>query len=61
MAAALMEAGFEVHDVHMSELPDKIKNFDSYNGLVVPGGFSYGDVLGAGSGMSNTILFNPKN
>ncbi len=60
MAAALMEAGFEVHDVHMSELLDKIKNFDLYNGLVVPGGFSYGDVLGAGSGMSNTILFNPK-
>ena len=60
MAAALIAAGFEVNDVHMSELPDKIKNLDSYSGLVVPGGFSYGDVLGAGSGMSNTILFNPK-
>ena len=60
MAAALMAAGFEVNDIHMSELPDKIKNLDSYSGLVVPGGFSYGDVLGAGSGMSNTILFNPK-
>ena len=60
MAAALIAAGFEVNDVHMSELLDKIKNLDLYNGLVVPGGFSYGDVLGAGSGMSNTILFNPK-
>ena len=58
MAAALMAAGFEVHDVHMSQIATKIKNFDEYSGLVIPGGFSYGDVLGAGSGMSNTILFN---
>ena len=33
-----------------------MKNFDDCSGLVVPGGFSYGDVLGAGSGMSNTIM-----
>ena len=57
MAAALMEAGFEVKDLHMSEFGSSIKELDSYRGLVVPGGFSYGDVLGAGSGMSNTILF----
>ena len=60
MAAALMEAGFEVKDVHMSEFGSSIKDLDSYRGLIVPGGFSYGDVLGAGSGMSNTILFNRK-
>lgn len=60
MAAALMEAGFEVKDLHMSEFGSSIKELDSYKGLVVPGGFSYGDVLGAGSGMSNTILFNRK-
>ena len=50
MAAALMASGFEVRDVHMSELGTKVKNFDDCSGLVVPGGFSYGDVLGAGSG-----------
>ena len=60
MAAALMEAGFEVDDIHMSEFGLKTKDLDSYKGLVVPGGFSYGDVLGAGSGMSNTIMFNAK-
>ena len=58
MAAALMEAGFEVDDLHMSEIGKKITNLDNYQGLVVPGGFSYGDVLGAGSGMSSTIIFN---
>ena len=60
MAAALMEAGFDVDDIHMSEFALKTKDLDSYKGLVVPGGFSYGDVLGAGSGMSNTIMFNAK-
>ena len=60
MAAALMASGFEVRDVHMSELGTKVKNFDDCSGLVVPGGFSYGDVLGAGSGMSNTIMHNAK-
>ena len=58
MAAALMEAGFEVDDLHMSEIGKQITNLDDYQGLVVPGGFSYGDVLGAGSGMSSTITFN---
>ena len=60
MAAALLEAGFDVDDVHMSELGNHINSLDSYRGLVVPGGFSYGDVLGAGSGMSSTIIFNSK-
>ena len=41
MAAALMAAGFEVQDVHMSQIATKIKNFDVYSGLVIPGGFSY--------------------
>ena len=58
MAAALMESGFEVDDLHMSEIGKQITNLDDYQGLVVPGGFSYGDVLGAGSGMSSTITFN---
>ena len=56
MAAALMAAGFEVNDVHLSEVGTKIKSFDEFIGLVVPGGFSYGDVLGAGKGMAKTIL-----
>ncbi len=60
MAAALIEAGFEVDDVHLSEIGSKIKDLNSFRGLIIPGGFSYGDVLGAGSGMSNTIMFNTK-
>ena len=58
MAAALLDSGFEVIDLHMSEIGKRITNLDAYQGLVVPGGFSYGDVLGAGSGMASTIIFN---
>ena len=60
MAASLMAAGFEVEDIHLSEVGTSIKSLDKFSGLVVPGGFSYGDVLGAGNGMSKTIMFKPR-
>lgn len=58
MAAALARAGFEPHDVHMSDLFARRKHLDGYSGLVVCGGFSYGDVLGAGEGWAKTILYH---
>jgi phosphoribosylformylglycinamidine synthase len=58
MAAAFDRAGFECIDIHMQDLIDKRINLDSFNGLVACGGFSYGDVLGAGGGWAKTILYN---
>lgn len=59
MAYAFDIAGFETVDVHMSDLLSGSQNLNSFNGLVACGGFSYGDVLGAGEGWAKTILFNP--
>jgi phosphoribosylformylglycinamidine synthase len=56
MAAALDRAGFEAHDVHMSDLIAGRESLESYTGLVACGGFSYGDVLGAGGGWAKSIL-----
>ena len=53
-------AGFEAEDVHMQDLLDGSKNINNFNGMAVCGGFSYGDVLGAGGGWSKTILYNSK-
>ena len=58
MAAAFDRAGFEAVDVHMSDVLSGEVSFDDYRGLVACGGFSYGDVLGAGRGWANSILFN---
>ena len=58
MAAAFNEVGFCAVDVHMSDLIDKKITLDEFSGLVACGGFSYGDVLGAGRGWANSILFN---
>ena len=58
MAAAFTKAGFDAVDVHMSDVLDGKVNFDEYHGLVACGGFSYGDVLGAGRGWANSILFH---
>ena len=58
MAAAFVEAGFEAIDMHMSDLLEGRANLAEYSGLVACGGFSYGDVLGAGEGWAKTILFN---
>ncbi len=58
MAAAFDLAGFESVDVHMSDLASGRQRLDRFQGLVACGGFSYGDVLGAGRGWAKSILFN---
>ena len=60
MAAAFDRAGFECVDVHMSEIQAGSVALDGYRGLVACGGFSYGDVLGAGEGWAKSILFNDR-
>lgn len=58
MAAAFHQAGFDSVDVHMSEILSGQVKLDRFDGLVACGGFSYGDVLGAGEGWAKSILFN---
>jgi phosphoribosylformylglycinamidine synthase len=58
MAAAFTKAGFDAIDVHMTDVLSGEVAFDEFKGLVACGGFSYGDVLGAGRGWANSILFN---
>jgi phosphoribosylformylglycinamidine synthase len=60
MAAAFDKAEFDSVDVHMSDLINNRQRLSSFNGLIVCGGFSYGDVLGAGEGWAKSILFNTK-
>ncbi|MET0051121.1 MAG: phosphoribosylformylglycinamidine synthase [Candidatus Thiodiazotropha sp.] len=58
MAAAFHRAGFECVDVHMSDIIEDRVDLDRFKGLVACGGFSYGDVLGAGEGWAKSALFN---
>ena len=58
-AYVMHKAGFEAVDVHMSDLIAGRAHLKDFKGLIAVGGFSYGDVLGAGEGWSKTILFNP--
>ncbi|WP_182288293.1 phosphoribosylformylglycinamidine synthase [Vibrio spartinae] len=58
MAAAFERAGFDAIDVHMSDVLSGHITLAQYQGLVACGGFSYGDVLGAGEGWAKSILFN---
>jgi phosphoribosylformylglycinamidine synthase len=58
MAASFMMAGFEAHDIHMSDIQNDRADLSDFKGIVACGGFSYGDVLGAGSGWANAILFS---
>ncbi len=58
MAAAFDQVGFSTIDVHMSDLLSGRIRLDEFEGLVACGGFSYGDVLGAGGGWAKSILFN---
>lgn len=58
MAAAFTQAGFEAIDVTMTDLIEGRQQLPNFNGLVACGGFSYGDVLGAGEGWAKSILFN---
>jgi phosphoribosylformylglycinamidine synthase len=60
MAAAFERAGFAATDVHMTDLLSGRRRLSDFAGLVACGGFSYGDVLGAGEGWAKTILFNPR-
>jgi phosphoribosylformylglycinamidine synthase len=58
MAAAFMLAGFDAFDVHMQDLLDDPSLLSKFQGLAACGGFSYGDVLGAGGGWSSSIIYN---
>ncbi|KZN33077.1 phosphoribosylformylglycinamidine synthase [Pseudoalteromonas luteoviolacea S2607] len=58
MAAAFNRAGFAAVDVHMSDILEGRLTLEEFKGLVACGGFSYGDVLGAGEGWAKSILFN---
>ncbi len=60
MAAAFHRAGFRTIDVHMSDLMTGRFTLEEFIGLVACGGFSYGDVLGAGQGWAKSVLFNPR-
>jgi phosphoribosylformylglycinamidine synthase len=60
MAAAFHRAGFDAIDVHMSDLLAGRTGLDDFQALVACGGFSYGDVLGAGEGWAKSILFNDR-
>src|SRR5690606_16323121 len=60
MAWAFDKAGFEAVDVHMTDLLSQRASLDDVQGLVAVGGFSYGDVLGAGEGWARTIRFNDR-
>ena len=60
MAAAFDRAGFKAIDVHMSDILEGRVSLADFKGLVACGGFSYGDVLGAGEGWAKSILFNER-
>ncbi len=60
MSYAMALAGFDTHDVHMSDLLAGRARLDLFIGFVACGGFSYGDTLGAGEGWARSILFNPQ-
>ena len=60
MAYAFHKAGFESHDVHMTDLQSGRAKLADFKGLVACGGFSYGDTLGAGIGWARSITFNPE-
>tara|TARA_R110002012_G_scaffold29142_13_gene90386 strand:+ start:1476 stop:5420 length:3945 start_codon:yes stop_codon:yes gene_type:complete len=60
MAWAFDKSGFEAVDVHMSDILEGRVSLDEFKGLVACGGFSYGDVLGAGGGWAKSVLFNER-
>ena len=60
MAAAFHRAGFEAHDVHMSDIIAGRVSLSGFAGFAACGGFSYGDVLGGGSGWAKSILLNAR-
>ena len=60
MAAAFDRAGFQAIDVHMTDILEGRVHLEDFRGLAACGGFSYGDVLGAGEGWAKSILFNDR-
>ncbi|PIE41106.1 MAG: phosphoribosylformylglycinamidine synthase [Gammaproteobacteria bacterium] len=60
MAGAFTAARFEAIDVHMSDILNGSVDLADFKGAIACGGFSYGDVLGAGEGWAKSILFNPR-
>jgi phosphoribosylformylglycinamidine synthase len=60
MAAAFDRAGFAPYDIHMSDLQSGRVHLADFKGLAACGGFSYGDVLGAGQGWAKSVLFNDR-
>jgi phosphoribosylformylglycinamidine synthase len=60
MAAVFTRAGFDAHDVHMTDILSGRVQLGRFHGLAACGGFSYGDVLGAGEGWAKSILFNAR-
>jgi len=60
MAMAFHRAGFDSYDVHMQDILDGKIDLMDFQGMAACGGFSYGDVLGAGKGWANSILFHEK-
>src|SRR5262249_46143406 len=60
MAAAFDRAGFEAHDVHMSDIIAGRVALGDFKGFAACGGFSYGDVLGGGTGWAKSIQFNAR-
>ena len=60
MAAAFIHAGFRAVDVHMSDLLSGRETLEGFQGMVACGGFSFGDVLGAGGGWAKSILYHSR-
>jgi phosphoribosylformylglycinamidine synthase len=60
MAAAFTRAGFDAFDVHMTDIAAGRHRLGDFQGVVACGGFSYGDVLGAGEGWAKSILFDAR-
>lgn len=60
MAWSFQQAGFDVYDIHMSDILTGKVTLDDFFGLAACGGFSYGDVLGAGAGWAKSVLFNDR-
>ena len=60
MAAVFTRAGFDAYDIHMTDILSGRVQLGRFHGLVACGGFSYGDVLGAGEGWAKSILFNAR-
>ncbi len=60
MAYAMHSVGFEVYDIHMTDLIEGRKTLEEYQFIAAVGGFSNSDVLGSAKGWAGAFLYNPK-